>query len=399
MFHASGGPAVTDNMAAIELIGVRKRFSPAHRGGVALTNVPLPFAAVSRSLGIDRSVTSGRRAAGPFALAVDLLVREGKTLVVLGPSGCGKTTLLELVAGLEEPDEGRILYDGHDMADVPPGRRRVGMVFQNYALFPHYTSKTNILSYFLFRPKTPELDEEARHRFQRTSEVLGVEIEYLLDRMPGGLSGGEKQRVALGRCITRDPAVFLLDEPFANLDQQLRERYRVSLRRLLQEFGVTTIYVTHDQQEALVLADSIAVMDHGSIVQRGTYDDLYAKPSSLFVASFFNPDPATPAINVFEGTWVSPDMAGKLVGVRPEDIACGPEGYGIEAVVKDLRPIPTRDDVAATVSVGKDEFHARLPAADAPGIGQVVRLRFERLHLFDRARGTRIDTIEGSIDR
>ena len=384
-------------MATIELIGVRKRFAPTYRGGAALSVLP-PLAAASTSLAAIRSATSGkRRQTGPFTLAVNLAVREGKTLVVLGPSGCGKTTLLKLVAGLEKPDEGWILYDGRDMADVPPGGRHIGMIFQDYALFPHYTSKQNILSFFLFRRRTPELDEEARRRFERTSELLGVEIEYLLDRMPGNLSGGEKQRVALGRCITRDPAVFLLDEPFANLDQQLRERYRENLKRLLQEFGVTTIYVTHDQQEALVLADSIAVMDRGSIVQTGIYQQLYATPVSLFVASFFNPDPATPAINVFEGSWISPGMGGKLVGVRPEDISLGPEGYGIEAVVKDLMTIPTRGDLVAAFSVGGEEFRARLPAVGAPEIGRVERLRFDRLHLFDPVTGSRIDTIEGSV--
>ena len=387
-------------MATIELIGVRKRFAPAHRGGAALADMLLPLAARSRSFAADRSATSGEgRSTRPFALAVTLSVREGETLVVLGPSGCGKTTLLKLVAGLEQPDQGWVLYDGRDMADVPPGGRHIGMIFQDYALFPNYTSKQNILSFFLFRPHTPELNEEARLRFKRTSELLGVEIEYLLDRMPRGLSGGEKQRVALGRCITREPAVFLLDEPFANLDQQLRERYRVNLKRLLHEFGVTTIYVTHDQQEALVLADSIAVMDRGTIVQTGTYQHLYATPVNLFVASFFNPDPATPAINVFEGSWISADMTGKLVGVRPEDIILGPEGYGIEAVVKDLMAIPTRGDLVAAFSVGGEEFHARLPEADAPEIGRVVRLRFDRLHLFDPATGARIDTIEGSAAR
>ena len=384
-------------MATIELIGVRKRFAPAHGAGVAFTDVLMPLA---RSVGADRSVpSSGETPSRPFSLAVDLAVREGETLVVLGPSGCGKTTLLKLVAGLEKPDEGRILYNGWDVADIPPGERHIGMVFQSYALFPHFTSRANILSYFLFRPKTPELDAEARRRFQRTSDLLGVEIEYLLDRKPGRLSGGEKQRVALGRCITRDPAVFLLDEPFANLDQQLRERYRVNLKRLLQEFNVTTIYVTHDQQEALILADSIAVMDRGSIVQSGTYNALYAEPVNLFVASFFNPDPATSAINVFEGAWISPDLNGRLVGVRPEDIALGPDGYGIEAVVTEVMPIPAREDVVVSVSVGKEPFHARLPRADIPETGRGVRLRFDRLHLFDPVDGARIDTIEGTVAR
>ena len=383
-------------MAAIELIGVRMRLSPepaARIGFAAFSPFASPAAHVSNDV-VQSAGPGGEHHPGPFMLTVDLRVREGETLVVLGPSGCGKTTLLKLVAGLVKPDEGRILYDGEDVADVPPGERRVGMVFQNYALFPHYTSQKNILSYFLFRPKTPELEEEARRRFERTSELLGVEIGYLLDRKPTGLSGGEKQRVALGRCITRDPAVFLLDEPFANLDAQLRERYRINLRRLLKEFGVTAIYVTHDQQEALVLADRIAVMDRGRIVQTGTYRDLYAKPANLFVATFFNPDPATPAINVFQGTSVSPDMAGKLVGVRPEDISVGPEGYGIQAVVKELRPIPAREEVVAAFSIGREEFHARLAAANAPSPGQTVRLRFGRLHLFDQAEGRRLETID-----
>ncbi len=387
-------------MATIELIGVRKRFARTPGKGAVLSDVLPPLAALSRRSDSDPSAPAGEaRPTRQFALAVDLTVREGETLVVLGPSGCGKTTLLKLVSGLEKPDEGDILYDGRDVADVPPGGRHIGMVFQNYALFPNYTSKSNILSYFLFRPRTPELNEEARIRFQRTSDLLGVEIEYLLDRMPNGLSGGEKQRVALGRCITRDPAVFLLDEPFANLDQQLRERYRVNLRRLLLEFGVTTIYVTHDQQEALVLADRIAVMDRGSIVQTGVYHHLYATPVNLFVASFFNPDPATPAINVFEGSSVSPALGGKLVGVRPEDISLGPDGYGIEAAVKDLMSIPTREDLVATFSAEGEEFHARLPEIGAPEIGRVVRLKFDRLHLFDAASGSRVDTIEGSMAR
>src|SRR5581483_6829749 len=156
---------------------------------------------------------------------LNLSVFDGETLVVLGPSGCGKTTLLN---------------DGVDMTRVMPGARRVGMVFQNYALYPHMTSRTNVLSYFLFRKKTPEMDALAREKYRRTSELMGVELEALLDRWPGTLSGGEKQRVALGRCITRDPAVFLLDEPFSNLDQALRERYRVNLKVLLRQFGITT---------------------------------------------------------------------------------------------------------------------------------------------------------------
>src|SRR5262249_3790838 len=139
----------------------------------------------------------------------------------LGPSGCGKTTLLRIIAGLIAPDSGEVRYDDVDVTEVPPSQRRIGMVFQNYALYPHWSSKTNVLAYFRFRKKTPELDAMARAKYQRTSELLGVELAHLLDRKPPTLSGGEKQRVALGRCITRDPALFLLDEPFSNLDQAL----------------------------------------------------------------------------------------------------------------------------------------------------------------------------------
>lgn len=383
-------------MTTIELIGVQKWFAPKRRSGSTRTRPLVPSVGGVRSLDALRSAARGRRRpGGPFVLKVDLTVAEGQTLVVLGPSGCGKTTLLKLVSGLEMPDEGKVLYDGRDMTNVPPGERGIGMVFQDYALFPHYTSKSNMLSFFLFRPKTPELKEEARRRFQRTSELMGVDIEYLLDRKPRGLSGGEKQRVALGRCITRDPSVFLLDEPFANLDAQLRERYRLNLKSLLREFGVTTIYVTHDQQEALVLADSIAVMNRGLIVQTGAYRQLYEKPANLFVASFFNPDPATPSINLIEGERVSPDMTGKVAGVRPEDISLGPEGYGIEGIVKDLIPVPTRPEVGVVVSVGEEEIYARIPDAGTPGVGQEICLRLDRLHLFDRVSGERLDTITG----
>jgi multiple sugar transport system ATP-binding protein len=161
------------------------------------------------------------------------------------------------------------------------------MVFQGYALYP-FTARRNILSHFLFRKRTPQLDEIAREKYRRTCELLGVDIEYLADRDTRNLSGGEKQRVALGRCITRDPRLFLLDEPFSNLDAQLREKYRFGLKKLLRELEITTIYVTHDQQEALILADLLAVMNVGTIEQVGTPERIYSLPNSLFVAEFLN---------------------------------------------------------------------------------------------------------------
>src|SRR5215470_3742863 len=188
------------------------------------------------------------------------------------------------------------------------------------------TSRRNVLAYFLFRKKTPEMDALARRKYERTSELMGVELEHLLDRHPPTLSGGEKQRVALGRCITRDPAVFLLDEPFSNLDQALRERYRVNLKVLLKQFNITTVYVTHDHHEALILADLIAVMDKGHIEQVGTPQAIYEAPRNVFVAGFLNLNVGTPPLGLLEASLVPEhrDAAGVLLGVRPEDVEIVP---------------------------------------------------------------------------
>src|SRR5581483_11737672 len=196
-----------------------------------------------------------------------LRVPDGKTLVILGPSGCGKTTLLKMIAGLILPDAGEIRYDGVDVQETPPGARRIGMVFQNYALYPHLNARRNVMSYFMSKKKTPDLDAVAHEKYERTAALMGVELSHLLDLMPRTLSGGERQRVAVGRCITRDPALGLLDEPFSNLDQALREKYRASLKTLLREFSVTSVYVTHDHYEAMILADLLAIMHAGRIEQ------------------------------------------------------------------------------------------------------------------------------------
>src|SRR6266850_607288 len=229
----------------------------------------------------------GRRAT--FSIRhLDLRIPHGQTTVVLGPSGCGKTTLLKIIAGLIPPDAGEVRYDDVDVKDLPPGARRIGMVFQSYALYPHLDGKTNVLSYFLFRKKSPELDGLKKAKYERTSELMGVELAYLLDRKPTTLSGGEQQRVALGRCITRDASLFLVDEPFANLDQALREKYRANLKILLRQFDVTTVYVTHDHHEALLLAHRLAVMNDGTIEQVGTPEAIYDTPVNMFVAEFLN---------------------------------------------------------------------------------------------------------------
>src|SRR5439155_2316721 len=274
---------------------------------------------------------------------LSLTIPDGKTMVILGPSGCGKTTLLKIIAGLIQPDSGDVRYDGVDVKHVRPGDRRIGMVFQNYALYPHLISRANVLSYFLFRKKTPEMTAMAQAKYQRTSELMGVELAYLLDRKPTTLSGGEKQRVALGRCITRDPALFLLDEPFSNLDQALREKYRLNLKILLRQFNITTVYVTHDHYEALILADRLAIMDRGCIEQVGTYEEIYNLPRNVFVAGFLNRHMGSVPISLVDAR----DMAGGRrlgdvrVGVRPEDLE----------VSREAREDRTGGDIAGKLNV------------------------------------------------
>jgi len=323
-----------------------------------------------------------------------LRVPDGKTMVVLGPSGCGKTTLLKIIAGLIPPDRGVVRYDDVDVADVRPGDRRIGMIFQSYALYPHMTSRTNVLSYFLFRKKTAELDELKRAKYQRTSELMGVELAYLLDRKPTTLSGGEKQRVALGRCITRDARVFLVDEPFANLDQALREKYRVNLKILLKQFDITTVYVTHDHHEALILADLIAVMDRGHIEQVGTPQQIYEEPRNLFVAGFLNLHMGGPPISVLPAADVPGVQAseGALLGVRPEDVevTAARGAGGLPGVITEVLAMPPLDTRVLTVRVDGHEVSARLTGGETLRAGDTVRLTFKRYHLFDPASGARV---------
>jgi len=318
---------------------------------------------------------------------LSLRVPDGKTMVILGPSGCGKTTLLKIIAGLISPDSGHVRYDDVDVKDVRPGDRRIGMVFQNYALYPHMTSRTNVLSYFKFRKKTPELDEVKRAKYQRTSELMGVDLVHLLDRRPPTLSGGEKQRVALGRCITRDAALFLVDEPFANLDQALREKYRVNLKILLRQFSITTVYVTHDHHEALILADLIAIMDRGRIVQVGSPRQIYDLPVSSFVASFLNIHVGAPPISLIE-------RDGQWIGVRPEDVTVARERaeHGLDGRVTEAFQFPLTDSTLLTVRVGEQEVHALAPGNAPHAAGDPVWLTFRRYHVFERESGRRLSS-------
>src|SRR6059036_4285870 len=235
---------------------------------------------------------------------VDLSVREGELLVLLGPSGCGKTTLLRMIAGLEHPTGGDVLIGGRSVRGLPPRARKIAMVFQSYALYPHKRVVQNIS----FPLEAQGMS--AQERMEKVKWAAGLlGIDHLLQRKPRQLSGGERQRVALARALVREPQVFLLDEPLSNLDAKLRASARLELKQFQQRVGVSTIYVTHDQVEAMGLGDRIAVLNQGRLQQIGTPEDIYHRPANTFVATFVG----SPPMNLLE-------RDGKLIGFRPENI-------------------------------------------------------------------------------
>ncbi len=263
---------------------------------------------------------------------VSLLVRHGETLAVLGPSGSGKSSLLRVMAGLT-PYQGHVYYDDQLMDGVKPAERNIGMVFQSYALYPHLDGYDNLGFTFRVRQRTPQ---EADERIRITSEVMGIGFEELLRHKPGYLSGGEQQRVALGRALVREPDLFLLDEPLANLDARLRARTRAEVKRLLDRLGHTAVYVTHDQLEAIAVGDRLAIMNAGRIEQVGAYRVLYDTPINAFVAGFLGQPPMNllPGELNQGGAWQAGDLIipvpdvvsqrmrpgwGLTLGIRPEN--------------------------------------------------------------------------------
>jgi ABC-type sugar transport system ATPase subunit len=280
----------------------------------------------------ERPVASGRVAALDH---FDLEIPDGLTYAVIGPSGCGKTTLLRIVAGLETDYSGQVYYDDALMDRVRPQDRRIGMVFQNFALYPQWEGEGNLR--FFFRVHHVE-EAETQERIRATSEIMGIGFEELLGRMPRTLSAGQKQRVAIGRAIVREPRLFLFDEPLSNLDAELRARSRLEIRRLLTRFRVTSLYVTHDQREAAILGDRVVVMRDGRPEQVGAYADLLERPANTFVASFLGQRP----MNLLAGGTAASGIArfGELAVPLPESIrALVLEG---QSLVAGIRPEAVR---------------------------------------------------------
>jgi multiple sugar transport system ATP-binding protein len=358
---------------------------------------------------------------------VSLGIGAGEFIVLVGPSGCGKSTLLRMIAGLEEASGGRVAIGGRDVTDLAPRHRDVAMVFQSYALYPHMSVRQN-LGYGLKVRRTPK--PEVARRVDEVAALLG--LDGLLDRRPAHLSGGQRQRVAMGRAIVREPKAFLMDEPLSNLDAKLRVGMRASLAQLHNRLGVTTIYVTHDQTEAMTLGQRVAVMRAGRVIQVDTPQRLYADPRDLFVAAFIG----SPAMNLVEATIADgeavfgqfrisldsahrPLPAGRVVlGIRPEafeDGALAPPGLpAIEVQVEVLEELGAdayvffgvdapRISVEAVEAAAEEEasllaeeralFSARVDPRTAARVGQRLRLAVDpaRFHFFDLATGASLD--------
>jgi multiple sugar transport system ATP-binding protein len=351
---------------------------------------------------------------------ISLQVEDGEFLVLVGPSGCGKSTLLRMIAGLEDVTEGEILIGDRDVTDLPPRSRDIAMVFQTYALYPHMSVRQN-MGYGL---KARRVDKpEIVRRVTEVAELLG--LADLLERRPAQLSGGQRQRVAMGRAIVREPKAFLLDEPLSNLDAKLRVGMRASLAQLHQRLGVTTVYVTHDQTEAMTLGERVAVMRDGKVLQVDRPKDLYERPSNLFIASFIG----SPTMNLVQaavhgdgltfGQFRVPFADGRgpdglpgsvVLGIRPEvfeDAAFAPGLPTISVVVEVLEELgsdahvffhvdasPVTAELAEAIPDVRALFTARVDAQSRAMVGGTMELAVDprRFHFFDPETGARLST-------
>ncbi len=384
-------------MAEIKLVDVNFRFAspsknPAHRF------VEMKRDGMKEDLPADPSH-------GIAALDhVNLTIPNGQTFAVVGPSGCGKSTLLRVVSGIEQQYSGQVLYNGENMQNIPPGERYIGMVFQNYALYPNFNNEGN-LSFFFKMHKVE--DEETRKRIEYTSELMGIDFKDLLPRKPGTLSGGQKQRVAIARAIVRAPKLFLFDEPLSNLDAKLRVQTRTEIKRLLHLFEITSLYVTHDQVEAIALADQIVVMHSGRIEQVGTYQELIENPVNMFVAGFLG----LPPMDLLSGGSIS---GGRLVlgeylfplskrifplvedgqqvtlGIRREAVNVSVESHSVIGIQFPAEVEAFESDFAHQIQIvhirmGKFSFSGNCPTDVKLHIGQSVHVGIdpEKLYFFD----------------
>lgn len=349
----------------------------------ASRNVRVAVAGVSKHFGRTTALSE-----------IDLQVHEGEFCVLLGPSGCGKSTLLRVIAGLETPSEGRVFINGLDVTHTPPGDRNIAMVFQNYAIYPHMTVFDNIAFPLKLR-KLPRNEIEAKVR----DAARLLQLEDLLQRKPSQLSGGQRQRVAMGRAIVREPTVFLFDEPLSNLDARLRVSMRVEIARLHRNLSATTIYVTHDQVEAMTLADRIVVLDKGTVQQVDSPQGLYNRPANVMVAEFIG----SPAMNLIRGK-IRRDEDGKqtvfaskglsitlpageqdgevIVGIRPEHVVVDPAGTlrGSIEFIEDTGS----DRYAHVLPEGGERLVVRVPVDlnIHPGDSLALTIDPEKLHVF-----------------
>ena len=334
---------------------------------------------------------------------VDVDIRDGQFVVLVGPSGCGKSTLLRMIAGLENITSGEIYIGERVVNDVPPKERDVAMVFQNYALYPHMTVAAN-MAFSLKLRGAPQSEIETR--VQRAAAILG--LGPYLQRYPRQLSGGQRQRVAMGRAIVRDPQVFLFDEPLSNLDAKLRVQMRIEIKELHQRLKTTTVYVTHDQIEAMTMADKIVVMHDGLVEQIGAPLELYDRPQNLFVAGFIG----SPAMNFIKGTVranggvefegvggtrlplagapVGSDGRPVIYGIRPEHFVIADDGA--EAVIQVIEP--TGAEIQVVAKLGGNDVIAVFRERHQFKPGETIRLKPDPrlVHLFDEASGQRITT-------
>src|SRR5499427_4750644 len=333
---------------------------------------------------------------------VDVDIADGEFCVLVGPSGCGKSTLLRMIAGLEQIGDGEISIGGKVVNRVPPKERDIAMVFQNYALYPHMTVRDN-MSFALMLAKQARSEIDAR--VKKAADILGLAL--LLERYPRQLSGGQRQRVAMGRAIVRDPQVFLFDEPLSNLDAKLRVQMRTEIKELHQRLKTTTVYVTHDQIEAMTMADKIVVMNSGLVEQIGAPLDLYDRPDNLFVAGFIG----SPAMNFIKGTvrangsaefegpagvrlpLAAPAAwAGRAVtcGIRPEHFSLAEDGATVEIQVIE----PTGSEIQVVAKLGDDEVIAVFRERHAFKPGDKIRLKPDPrlMHLFDAETGKRLNS-------